>query len=254
MARRRCNRGGCKKEENPEFACSKCNIPFCSTKCQADDSWHAYFCAKAEAKKEKLLKEEATTQQPKTKGKPTKGKQVKKVAANKEPMHIKAHGLHQDHEAQIYSLFAKRIDIYRNFCKVLPGTEGLQFPVCDRLDPQSRDVESTYVELVGLLEQIHAAGVVCSDLRPEHVWTRNGKLIILDFDRAHLVSGGSTGGITLATWRSVDQLANQPCDIVDDLEAACKIAKHWASRKDEEKFQQQTQGNNNIFVRITLFS
>lgn len=174
-------------------------------------------------KEEKKLK--AAT---KTKAKVQESKQEE---PEQEEYYTKPFSTQQAREARIYSILASKIDKYRNFCQELPGKEGLRLVKLAQHQPQGPEqIENSYIKLVELLREIHAAGVVCSDLKPEHIMTRkDGELFVIDFNCSHYADADmSEVGLSLS-WGSLDQLINKECDILDDLEAACRIAKYWAA-------------------------
>lgn len=60
----------------------------------------------------------------------------------------------------------------------LEEKKGIEMTFYEEHQPTKEKALNSYLQLVDLLSEIHAAGVVCSDLKPEHVrQTVQGKLI-----------------------------------------------------------------------------
>lgn len=254
----------CGKLGNDRLACLQCKTLYCSARCQSKAAaYHPSICAEmvqanaeigadlhqakkvADASANSLIKEldkegEEKKSKAGAKKKKTKAKEPLQVQAGlqSEEYCTKPFSSRQAHEAHIYSILAKKIDKYRNFCHELPEKAGLRLMKLDQHLPQGPEqIERSYIKLVELLREIHAAGVVCSNLNPQHVLARkDGEIFIAGFDCSHCADGNDSNqdaSLSLS-WASVDQLTNQKCDVVDDLEAACRIAKHWATPSTEE--------------------
>jgi hypothetical protein len=102
----------------------------------------------------------------------------------------------------------------------------LTMPFYNRHEPGHDKVQTSFVELVRLLQRLHAAGVTYSDLKPEHVReTATGEIILIDFDQS-ILDGAGDGGFSCG-YCSLERLLGHPANMLHDLEGACWVALNW---------------------------
>ena len=123
-------------------------------------------------------------------------------------------------------------DLYASMKPTWTPGGDIQQPYVDLHQPV--EPLQSYFLLISLLQQIHGAGIVHCDVKPQHV--RNAlkspnNILLIDFDQAMLsISTEKNMGYTCA-FVSVDRLVNRGSHPLDDLEAACWVALAWHGEK-----------------------